>query len=276
VKHAQKGEKILKIYRLVTQKNKLNYNEAKTLISRLSKKIKEKDNDLLIVTPGGFIYDFFPEKLIIKVGWESQKEEFPKLIEFAEKLLFQKFLTKDIRKTLKETSKIITLGFDLNGEEEEAELVAVYDTRKEKILKWTGKSYPTSSQEDKLFHIKEVETHFFEYDKERILILGCHDLNIFSPRSKANRSATSSRGKLCSDFISRTKNFNPTIVIQHPHTTDSSRIWSQGWSGIRQLFPKLKQYCSGICYYYHNYEERSPIESVLKSTKNENVIDIVL
>ena len=259
----------------MTRKNKLSYNEAKILISKFCKKIEEKDNNLVIVTPGGFIYDDFPETSIKKIGWNSQKEEFRKLIQFAEKSLFQNFLTKDTRKILKESSRIITLGFDLCGEKE-AELVAVYDTQKEKVLKWTGKSYPTSSQEDKLFQIKEVETHFFEYGGERILILGCHDLNIFSPRSKANRSPVSLRGKLCSDFISRTKKFNPTIVIQHPHTTDSSRIWSQGWSGIRQLFPNLKSYCSGLCYFRNYGKKRRPMKAVLKSTKTDNITDIIL
>lgn len=263
----------MKIYRLVTQKNKLSYDKAKKLIYKFSKKIKEKDNDLLIVTPGGFIQDTLPAELIKSIGWDSQKGEFKKLIKFAEKKIFQKFLTKEIRKTLKEHSRMITIGYDLDGQTN-AELVAIYDTQKEKIIKWTGKSYPTSLQENILYQVKDIETHFLKYDNERFLILGCHDLNIFSPRSKANRKSTSLRGKLCSDFISRTKKFNPTIVIQHPHTTHSARIWGQGWSGINQLFPKIKSYCSGICYYNHGEERRSR-DSVLKHTKTDNIADII-
>jgi len=52
-------------------------------------------------------------------------------------------------------------------------------------LHFTGKSYPTTGQAKGLLRITNLETHFTDLNGQSALILGCHDLTIFSPRSNA-------------------------------------------------------------------------------------------
>ena len=60
--------------------------------------------------------------------------------------------------------------------------MAVLDTATGKVVRWTGKSYPVDSQQHTLVHVKDLCSHFLEIGSERLLVLGCHDLHLFSGR----------------------------------------------------------------------------------------------
>jgi hypothetical protein len=68
------------------------------------------------------------------------------------------------------------------------ELVCVVDLGSEPFrLHWTGKSYPTNSQADRLVRITDLTSHFTKLGPiGEVLILGCHDLTMFNPRARAN------------------------------------------------------------------------------------------
>ena len=168
------------------------------------------------------------------------------------------------------------LFFGLDWPPHPVELVAVVDVVAGKVIRWTGKSYPTSSQEQDLVQVTDLRSHLLELAGERVLVLGCHDLNMWSPRSRANQAQGSRRNIRCTSMIELAAKFKPTIVLQHPHTTDTVRIWSVAWSGIRQSLPSVAHYASGIAYYNRDGACRGRIEAVQSGTKFGNVIDRVL
>jgi len=145
-----------------------------------------------------------------------------------------------------------------------------------KIVAWTGKSYPAGSEEKKLMNVTDLDSHLQTIGKWKCLVLGCHDLNMFSPRSVANRGPGSRRGQRADDLIRRAKAYRPEIVLQHPHTTDTPNIWMGGWCGItREIGPK--RYASGISYFWprHGKKHRADLGEVLARTRMGDVVDYV-
>ena len=65
-----------------------------------------------------------------------------------------------------------------------AELVSVIDTEAGKVIHWTGKSYPVSGMEERTLVQAPLKSHRLEFGGKRMLILGCHDLNLFSQRAR--------------------------------------------------------------------------------------------
>ncbi|MFQ6052226.1 MAG: hypothetical protein ACE5K4_11115 [Candidatus Hydrothermarchaeota archaeon] len=87
------------------------------------------------------------------------------------------------------------------------EFVFLIDLRSKKFY-WTGKSYPTTNQQNGLVRIADLKTHFFDLDIGKVMILGCHDLSIFSPRSK---NAKGWRRKVNDDFKGLAKREEPSV-----------------------------------------------------------------
>ena len=72
------------------------------------------------------------------------------------------------------------------------------------------------------------------------------------------------------------KDFKPTIVIQHPHDTDSPNIWALGWGEMNRQFPNLKAWASGIAYNNENGgAQRAPLKNVLARTQGGPVFNMV-
>lgn len=107
------------------------------------------------------------------------------------------------------------------------------------------------------------------------MILGCHDLSIFNPRSK---NAKGWRREVNDDFKKLAKKEEPICVLQHPHTTVKRRTWLNAWDCLRKTLPSVKQY-AGSGRYYESDRERSDwdtLDEVLKDTKNTTTIDFVI
>ena len=118
-----------------------------------------------------------------------------------------------------------------------------------------------------------------EIDGLRILVLGCHDLNMFNPRILANPRLGLHRRRRCKKMQSLARKFKPTIVISHPHQTDTLRIWLPGWCGVKKILPFIKQRLSGIAYYPPNWEPttRQELPVVLRGTKfGPKIEDVVV
>lgn len=232
------------------------------------------------ITPGGFMSVPFPGSWNGKTGWNSCQEDIQPLYDKAETIV-REILNAELYALAAKCTDILTLGFDFMDEVEDigvphAELVAVVNLAKKKIS-WTGKSYPVGNQENTLVHITDIDSHFIKFNNERILVLGCHDLNAYSNRAKPKEgSPRFARQKMMRE---QSAVFNPTIVLHHPHSTDSAGIWPVAWSGVRQhLWNRIVKghvYASGIAWFQENENPRSELENVLRTTKLGDVIDII-
>jgi len=93
---------------------------------------------------------------------------------------------------------------------------------------------------------------------ERVLILGCHDLNMFSARAIANQRPDGARRQRCDLMAGLVRHFKPTVVLQHPHSTDTPNIWRMPWACLARDYPSVRCYASGIGYYAWQGAATSP------------------
>ncbi|MBS7281488.1 MAG: hypothetical protein KIH09_16850 [Candidatus Freyarchaeota archaeon] len=193
-------------------------------------------------------------------------------------------------KKLKEVTDYVTLGMDSYKEkisttqnyisQPHVELVFFIDLKNNKFY-WTGKSYPTPSQQSGLVRISDLRTHFFELDDVgKVMILGCHDLTIFNPRSDAVASGWRKNVKEEFKLISKKK--NPTIVLQHPLTTDCVNVWTAAWNNLTTTISSIEKYASAGRWphiTYHSNKKGKPhctLENVLQKTKRGDTIDFIV
>jgi len=156
-----------------------------------------------------------------------------------------------------------------------AELVAFVRCSDGRVLRWTGKSYPTTRQEARLIQVTDLDSHCVRFDGDRVLILGCHDLNMFSPRAWANQNSQGERRKRCRQMRGVVSRFEPTVILQHPHGTDSALTWQLPWAALRERCKEtLKAWASGICFQSSGEDEngnlkreRDELQKVLAKTR---------
>lgn len=236
---------------------------------------------LFAVTPGGFIQGRMPEYGGLR-SWATRPADFRSLIPTAEEAVCQ-VISADILTRLATRSRFLTLGVDLvaegqsktgGGSGTRAELVGVVDLDQGAVIRWTGKSYPRPRQEERVL-VQEpcLESHLLCVAGQRVLLLGCHDLNMFQGRAQHN--AKNARKKRWEKMLDLARRFNPTMVLHHPHQTDSPTTWQQGWIGLRKCLGFDGPYASGISYFPYSLKARHPLEAVLQATKSsDDVIDI--
>jgi len=176
----------------------------------------------------------------------------------------------------------MTLGIDSHKEkistvknkipELHVEMVILVDLKSGQ-MQWTGKSYPTSGQQEGLIRVADPKRHFFEipgYGK--IMILGCHDLSIFNPRSI---NAKGWRREVNDEFKRLASEEKPRVVLHHPHTADSDRTWLMAWNTLRKMLPSVVCY-AGAGKYFETQGARSRLEEVLDKTRLGETIDFIL
>jgi hypothetical protein len=195
----------------------------------------------------------------------------------------KKLMDEELRNNLLSCTDYITIGIDsykdkismsnVSIKQLHIELIVLLDLKTNKYY-LTGKSYPTVGQENGLVRFQDLKTHFISLPFGKTMILGCHDLNMYNPRGKAV-SKKEWRKQIRESFYDIVKEENPTIVLHHPHTTDSSRIWTSAWSELVRQVPTVKAYISAGRY-YNDTGERSDINDVLKGTKLGNTIDFIV
>ncbi len=236
-----------------------------------------------MITPGGFMRVPFPDSWSGRSGWRSRPEDLKPLRDAARSAV-QDLLTPQLLGLLRERADYLTIGVDVASEKgmesPHAELVAVVDLRAGMIVHWTGKSYPLPTQEKTLVEETDLESHLFTTRQgERTLILGCHDLNMFNPRTIANQSPAGPRRRRSESMIALAQGFHPVFVLQHPHGTDTPNIWRLGWVGVRRSLPGVKAWASGIGYFnFMGGGPRAPLGKVLEETESgpEEVADIII
>lgn len=231
-----------------------------------------------VVTPGGFVHGTLPSKWGGRTGWDTAAADIRSLLDDAERQL-ARVVTPGVLRAAVGKAEVLTVGIDLFTDlrEAHAELVAVYDVTKAAIVRWTGKSYPVENQARELVHVVDLDTHLLRIAGERVLVLGCHDLNMFSPRGYANQSPNGPRRARCKEMRAKTEHFRPTVVLQHPHSTDTPNIWRLPWLSLAKQVPSIHTWASGVGYYRGNGRPRAPLERVLAQTKSgDSVQDVVV
>jgi len=274
-----------KIARLVLTKKQCYKSSGLTDHSKLENLIEnfinsEYNNKTyeFILTPGGFLnFDIRDLQYNFDIS-KAEKQDISLLQERANSVVKRFFenLKPSTFKKLKEIADYFTIGIDsfigdIYLDIPHIELVAVYSLKEENVIRWTGKFYPLKSQEKSLIKIIDLNTHFIELNNQKVVLLGCHDLNVFSPRGQA--TAKGWRKQTADKFKTLCKEFKPAIILQHPHFTDYQYIWNLAWRNIEKELPSVKHYASGIKYYYDGYTCRGDIKDVLEKTKKGDVID---
>jgi very-short-patch-repair endonuclease len=254
-----------------------NITKLEKLIEKFLATEYQKRRYEFILTPGGFLTFDFPDSLQCDLDIEKAERQSITLLQKKANSVIVSFfecLNPITFKKLKETADYFTIGIDgFNlANYQHIELVAVYELKSEKVISWTGKFYPTDSQKRDLIKINDLDTHFIELNNQRIVILGCHDLNVFSPRGQANANPNGWKKQLADRFKTQCKKFKPEIILQHPHTTDTPNIWNLAWRTVEKELPYVKHFASGIKYYNRN-GVRGDIDKVLEKTKKGDVID---
>lgn len=241
-------------------------------------------------TCGAFIVFDWPEAIPTQADNRFPSAEAMQALHKTAREQLNAVLEDDLLKRLRKVSDFLTVGVDsrkskISGtdnwlSENHAELVYVVDLKTGEIIGVTGKSYPTPKQARSLFRVEDIDSHFVTLGGVRAMVLGCHDLTIFNPRSDAKVSAEW-RMQTKSAFKRRAKGWRPAWVLQHPHTTVSPMTWRHAWSALtnKQEYPSIESYLGTGCYSYRdsrNGLNRKPLQSVLDKTKSPDVADIVV
>lgn len=259
-------------------------SEAKNLLSYITAKWPKNYKVKCITTCGGFIQFDWPQNITrseIGENWNPKNSNVELLLEAAKNTI-NTVLTRALKRKLSKITDYITIGIDSKKEKISTtenyigdlhiELVFLYDLRSEQEY-WTGKSYPTSTQEHGLVRIRDLRSHFLKLENlGKVMILGCHDLTIFNPRS---HHAEGRRKEINDTFLKLAIKEKPDVVLHHPHTTDSHKTWIAAWKCIEKILPNRPYLGSGR-YYRPKDKQRSDLYEVLQKTKLGNTIDCIV
>jgi hypothetical protein len=221
-----------------------------------------------LITPGAFLYADTPSGLSGFRSWKSRSDDFLILVDAASSVV-SRLISPKLTRVASGKCKYLTVGIDFGSEDRsDAELIAVVDLATGDVVGWTGKSYPSSGQERDLIQVVDLKSHFMTLGQHRVLILGCHDLNMFSARARANLGPSGPRRRRSDSMLDLATKFQPTVVLQHPHYTDSPLIWRTAWAGIRDGLG-VQVWASAICFHKPNDRPRRSLADVLTATRSE-------
>ena len=228
-----------------------------------------------LMTAGGFVQLEMQVPSTVHKGWDSRPCDIKPFVAEAAGVV-KAVLSKRVLKAMRGKVRVLTVGIDVNpGEDFSAELVAIVDVSTGRVKRWTGKSYPCGWQVPFLVQVVDIGSHLIRICGERLLVLGCHDLNMFSARARATMNRNGPLRRRSDEMIRAARRFRPTIAVQHAHHTDSPRTWSTAWGGLRsQLATHLKAWATGIV--YDDPDPRSSLEAVCNRTASGDQIDIVV
>lgn len=224
-----------------------------------------------LVAPGGYV-NLLKDLGEIGAGWHSLEKSLEHFRADAARVCKQ--VTSRLPASMRDMARYFSFGLDVRDVHlkgvKHAELVAVADLQSGEMLLLTGKTYPTACQEKTLVREAEWESHLWlAPNGDRVLVLGCHDLNVYNNRALSNASKDRSgcRYKTISDGRAAFKKFKPTHILHHPHATDIANTWRGAWSGVMEIHPKLEQGVSGIGHPTLRSREPDDIEVVLAATQ---------
>lgn len=271
--------------------------DAKEVFEGICRKWPKGQKVKFLVTCGGFIEFDWPESICQSVVEDNRKrDEVVKTLVEDAKRCAETVLNNDLIKKFRECTEYITLGMDSYAERENLrkphiELVLVFDLKNDltPCLFWTGKSYPTTKQQDGLVQI-DPSTHFSIFSGEKTMVLGCHDLKVFDPRVYNRKNIKNSRKAIIEELSNLVKKESPTLILHHPHQTDcvegketagekagkfSPGTWDRAWKDLVKIIPSIR-YASAGRYWNNGKPKRSDRDKVLEKTKSCASIDFII
>ncbi|MDI9576973.1 MAG: hypothetical protein QM398_02415 [Thermoproteota archaeon] len=260
--------------------------DARKILENVVDNWPDGESVKFLLTCGGFLQFDWPKTLTLDNIGDNRypnKDAVQSLIEKGDKYL-EELLGDGLKERLAANCEYITIGIDSRKSkvsktknrisEAHIEMVVLVDLEKNRKY-WTGKSYPTSNQENSLIRFSDLRTHFINSDIGKIMILGCNDLAVFNPRSIAVAKAW--RKHVNEEFTDLAIREKPLYVLHHPHTTVSKRTWFNSWQNLSRTLKSVKHY-AGAGLYFESDRERSkwdPIYEVLLRTKKTDTIDFI-
>jgi hypothetical protein len=170
--------------------------------------------------------------------------------------------------------QLFTIGIDGKSKKKTIELVAI--VRDGQKIQWTGKSYPKNEEMKHLILIENYQSHLINHGQDKVLVMGCHDLNVYNPRGLSKLKPNSKKYYLSKNYRESIESFKPTVVLQHPHTTVSPRTWQNAYIKMKNTIPTVSSFASGICYYDKDANKIRPLDQVLCKTKTDDCYDIII
>lgn len=219
-----------------------------------------------LLLPGGFARTPWPRSWSGCLEWNSDANDFEVLKRHIEPCVHSLLDARLLRLARGKVSAFV-FGIDAGPDAHTgavAELAVLYDVASST---WhvTGKSFLRGDQRC-LVRIKDLRSHFVEASGERVLVLGCHDLNIFSPRGRSQQRPRGHLAALRSEMDREVERFAPTVALQLPHGTDTPRTWRPAWKALAAA-TRLRAWASGVAFYRAGGgEERSTFEAVCTDT----------
>ena len=212
-------------------------HSAKNLLEQVYKNWPKDTKVPCILTCGGFIQFDWPKSVTFDDIGDNKS---PKpdivtcLIKEAEKHL-SVLLDDGLNKRLGKIADFISIGIDSFKEKVSTtqnfigkphiELACMVDLRNLKFY-WTGKSYPTTTQERGLVRITDFKSHFFKLAGiGKVMVLACHDLNMFNNRNMKNTGAWRKRMK--HEFRALAKKERPVWGVASPAYHGNNRNLAQ-------------------------------------------------
>lgn len=225
-----------------------------------------------LVAPGGYLTVLDPIVGRLPSGWASKPEALDQFRPIVTRVVRE--LASAVPKSLRDMARYFSLGIDVRDTDphgwNHAELVAVVELSTGDLLLLTAKTYPTEDQTRTLIRAVDWETHLWRPGNgDRVLVLGCHDLNVYNNRALTNaaKDREGFKFRALSEGREVFLRFDPTHILHHPHATDIANTWRGAWAGVKALHPKLKQGVSGIGHPLLMSRENDDIEVVLAATE---------
>lgn len=271
---------------ILTEEWQGNLDDAKGILSNICNNWPKGKKVKFLVTCGGFLQFDWPQTITREEIGDNkypEGEAINYLVGEAKKCA-DYVLRDGLGEKLERLADYVTFGVDSRKSKVSttknyigqlhAELVILADL-KNKRLYWSGKSYPTNSQEKGLVRIQDLTSHFFDLIAGKTLILGCHDLAVFNPRSI---NASGWRKQVNEEFTKMAKEQKPVYVLHHPHTTVKRLTWWNAWQQLNKTLPSVKQYAGAGTYFEFDRKrvEWDPLEVVCVATKKGNTIDFII
>lgn len=220
-----------------------------------------------LLLPGGFLkVPWLTCSWSGSFGWNSDATDFELLKQHVEPYV-EALVDAGVQQLARGKMCAIAFGIDVGPDTKtgaSAELAVMYDLAKP-ACHITGKSFPRGDQR-RVVRIKDVKSHFVKVSGERVLVLGCHDLNLFSPRGRSRQLPDGPLAALRREMDREVGRFAPTVALQLPHGTDTPRTWTLAWNALAAS-AGLHAWASGVAYYRAGEGgERSSFKDVCAKT----------
>ena len=191
-----------------------------------------------LTTPAGFLRGKLPSPWVGSRGWGTTQADFDSIFVHADAAV-RRLMSPALRQTAATRVSYLSIGIDLfprGRSQPHAESLVLYDVAQDTVVARTGKSYPTSDQQDELIREPSLESHFVRVGEDRLALLVCHDLMAFSPRARANSKGI--RRVVGSDLGKAGEAFGVTLALHHAHTAESAATWRQAWGSLRREYER--------------------------------------